>query len=184
MGKILSLICASIVACALLYLYPTFHTYEQQDQISYNVAYKSVTNFVDAVRNKGYITPAMYKDFTSELAVTDNIFDIRMEHHQKRYNPVYTDPGNGATFQQTYEVYYDGFYTEKIMSRLFPNNSLAVTDPNRRYDLQVGDMFTVTITNTNVTKATLVRDFLTHTSTGDPLRIYIPYGGMVVNEDY
>jgi hypothetical protein len=184
MAKVLSLICAAIVACGLLYLYPALNSYEQQDQIAYNMAYKAVTTFVDSARTKGYITPTMYNDFHRELDLTGNLYDVQMEHKRKQYNPIYTDPADPASFEGKYEVYYDGFYTDKIMATLFPNNSLPVTDPSRRYFLQVGDTFSVTVKNKNVTKATLVRDFLTNGNTGDPTRIYIPYGGLVTNEDY
>lgn len=184
MAKVLSVLFAAIVACALLYVYPALNSYERQEQIAYNIAYKAVTAFVDSVRNKGYITPTMYNDFNKQLAATDNMFDIRMEHDRKRYNPAYADPANASTFQSKYEVYYEGFYTERIMSTLFPDNSLPAADKSRYYYLQVGDMFTVTIKNKNMTKAALVRDFLTNGNTGDPTRIYIPYGGMVQNEDY
>lgn len=184
MAKVLSVLFAVVVACGLMYVWPTQNNYEDQDKIAYNIAYKSATTFADSVRNKGYITPKMYTDFNNELSATDNIYDIQMEHDRKRYNPIYTDPANPATFQGKFEVYYDGFYTDKIMSTLFPTNSLPVTDTSRKYYLQSGDYFYVTIKNKNFTKATLVSDFLTNSNTGDPTRIYIPYGGMVNNEDY
>lgn len=184
MSKYPSVLFAAIVACLLLYFFPINTAYEQQDQIAYNVAYKATTNFVDAVRNKGYVTPTMYNDFTKELNSISNIYDIQMEHKSKKYNPVYTDPADQSTFQNKADVYYDEFFQDDILAAIFPDNKLPVTDETRKYRLKVGDFFSVTVKNKNITNATVMKDFLTNGNTGDPTRIYIPYGGMVQNEDY
>jgi hypothetical protein len=183
-SKVLLGFFALVVACLLLFVFPLLNSYEQEDQISYNIAYKSTTTFVDAVRNKGYITPKMYNDFTESLSMTNNIFDIQLEHESKRYNPLYTDPANMATFNNGFEIYYDSTYTDQILAKLYPNNNLPITDISRRYYLQIGDQFNVTVKNKNVTKAMLIRNFLTGSSSSNPTRIFIPYGGMVQNEDY
>ncbi|MGM1023177.1 MAG: hypothetical protein ACQEXV_22325 [Bacillota bacterium] len=183
-SKYISIPFAAIIAIALLYFVPLLSSYEQHDQISYNIAYNAVTNFVDSVRNKGYITPRMYSDFTRELGSTSNMFEIQMEHKAKRYNPIYTNPSDETTFTGTAEVYYDAAYQESILATLFPDNGSQDNDPSRRYYLKEGDFFTVTVKNTNITNATLLFDRLTNGTTGDPTRIYIPYGGLINNEDY
>ncbi|MFS0841360.1 hypothetical protein [Paenibacillus sp. 1P03SA] len=184
MAKYLSFTFVIIVSLLLLYFYPMLNSYEQMDQISYNVTYKATTNFVDSVRTKGYITPTMYNDFQKELGKTDNLFDVQLEHDQKKYTPVYADPADPNTFKGEYGVHYEGFFNEQILGKLFPDNNLPLNDPSRRYLLRVGDTFSVTVKNKNMTKATLVRDFLNNGNTSDPTRIYVPYGGMVLNEDY
>lgn len=184
MSNALSLMAAALVACLLLYLYPVSQSYEQQDQISYNIVYKSVTTFVDSVRSKGYISPAMYNDFMNELDKSGNLYEIEMQHDQKLYNPVYDNPSDASTFQNRYEVYYDSVYTEDILSVLYPENELPVSDSERKYLLKQYDSFSVTVTNSNTTKATLVRNLLNLSDSGNKVRIYLPYGGMVLNEDY
>ncbi|MFB5268096.1 hypothetical protein ACE41H_15115 [Paenibacillus enshidis] len=174
---------AIILACLLLYFYPMQTAYQQQDQIAYNIAYQATTNFVDAVRSKGYITPTMYKDFTRELGVS-NLYDIQMEHKAKQYNPVYLDPLDAATFTGKTDVYFEARYTESILAVLFPVGGGSDIADNRKYYMREGDFFTVTVRNTNTTKAVLMHNFLTNDHSGDSTRIYIPYGGMIVNEDY
>ncbi|TVX85615.1 hypothetical protein [Paenibacillus agilis] len=183
MSKYLTLIFATIVALGLLYIYPIFKNYDQMDQIAFNITQKATTEFVDAVRSKGYITPVMYEDFMEALDTTNNMYDIQMQHDEKKYNPKYGDPADPNSFQGDFDVYYDSFFTDEIMNVLFPDNEKDMNDPSRRYVLRMYDYFAVTVKNTNTTNATLMRDFLTNSITPDPTRIYIPYGGMVLNEN-
>ncbi|KEO82778.1 hypothetical protein [Tumebacillus flagellatus] len=183
----ISKVFALILAILLLYFYPMSEGYERQDDISYMVALKAVTEFTDSVRNKGYITPQMYNDFFDELQKTGNTFDVQMERQQKRYDPVYSDTTPTkptASFLGSYQVNYEEFYTQQIMDELFPDDQTkGLDDPSRVYKLNAGDFFKVTVVNTNKTAATLLRDFLNNGSS-ETERIVIPYGGMVLNEDY
>jgi len=63
------------------------------DDVYEIVVLNAVTQFVDSVSDKGYITPTMYNQFTSQLALTGNTYDIQMEHLHKRYDPIYNDAG-------------------------------------------------------------------------------------------
>lgn len=184
MSKYVTVLFAALIAVMLLYIYPAAKSFEQQDQISFNIAQKVVTTFVDTVRSKGYITPTMYEDFTEALDLTNFQFDIEMKHDERKYNPIYTDPGDGSSFQNDFEVYYESYFNDQIMKVLFPDNSKDVTDPSRRYYLRTYDFFTVSIKNTNTSNAALLRDFLTNSTTGDPTRILVDYGGMILNEDF
>ncbi|MBL0385852.1 hypothetical protein JJB07_04240 [Tumebacillus sp. ITR2] len=177
----ISKVFALILAVLLLYFYPMSEGFERQDDISYMVALKAVTTFTDSVRNKGYISPQMYNDFFTELQTTGNTFDVKMEHQHKRYDPTIPDPSNPT--QDKYVINYDEFYTQQIMDLMFPDNTTGIDDPSRRYEMQAGDYFKVTVVNTNKTAATLMRDFLNNGSS-DTEKIVIPYGGMVLNEDY
>lgn len=174
---------AILLAVCLLFLFPLSHTYEQEDEISYLVAFQAVTEFVDSVRDKGYITPRMYNEFEDRLSATGNSYDIQMQHARKRYTPVYQDPANPSTFQNRIEVHDEVWYQSQIMQIIFPDNSLAMDQLERRYELHTGDLFKVTIENQNATQAGVFRSFLTQQEDSSS-RILIPYGGMVRNEDY
>ena len=125
----------------------------------------------------------MFLEFERELATTGYTYDIQLEHRHKRFNPVYTDPANAGTFQNSFIVDYDGFYNNQIMPILYPDNTTPKKDSSRMYKLTEGDYFYVKVKNTNKTNAGIVRDFLNN-SISENTRIYIPYGGMVLNEDY
>ncbi|WP_442600862.1 hypothetical protein [Paenibacillus sp. KN14-4R] len=179
----LSKVFALLIAILLLFLYPIADTFEKQDDISSLVSMTAVREFVDAVRDKGYITPTMYNDFSKAVHATGNTFDIQMEHDHKRYNPVYTDPLLPGTFKNETNVDYDQYFTEQIMQILFPITTQAMDNKQRMYKLATGDYFKVILTNTNRTQATIMWDFLHHANTARA-KIMIPYGGMVRNEDY
>ncbi|GAB6990065.1 hypothetical protein [Paenibacillus pini] len=175
---------AVLIALLLLFIYPAKEAAEKQDDLSRIIVYNAVTQFVDAVRNKGFLTPVMYQDFINEIEVTGNVFDIQMEHQHKKYQPDYTDAADPSTFQDQFDVWYEGFYSEDIMMQLFPEEVLDKDSDKRKYRLAVGDFFKVSVKNTNRTAGTAWFDFITGSATGDPVVISAPYGGMVLNEDY
>lgn len=78
-----------LISVLILFILPLYITFEKIDDISYSLALKITSNFVDNVTAKGYLTEEMYNDFVSELAVTGNVYDVKMEHVAKKYNPVY-----------------------------------------------------------------------------------------------
>lgn len=176
-------ILALLLIVVLIFIYPLSKELSQQDDLSYLLVHKATTEFVDAVRDKGYITPQMYEDFVQLIHKTGNLYDISLAHEQKRVVPVYTDPANPSTFQNRYETHYDGQYTSQILSVLFPNNTKPKNDESRKYKLYVGDYFNVVVKNINRTTGDYIRDFINLNHT-DRHRIYIPYGGMVLNEDH
>ncbi|AJS58336.1 hypothetical protein [Paenibacillus sp. IHBB 10380] len=175
-----------ILALLLLYIYPTAEGAKRQDDLSQIVVYNVVTQFVDAVRVKGYVTPTMYNDFLQSLHVTGNEYEVQMEHRHKKYHPEYSDAANATTFQDKYSVVYDGYYEETILARLFPESSLPKDSESRIYKMVVGDFFKVTVKNINVTPGTIMSDLLygvRELSDGRTVIVF-PYGGMVLNEDY
>ncbi|MWV42280.1 hypothetical protein GRF59_01435 [Paenibacillus sp. HJL G12] len=175
---------AVLIAVALMFVYPSAEAYQKQDDLSRLVVYNALTQFVDAVRNKGYLTPTMYQDFLSEIHATGNDFDVQMEHLHKKYTPVYTDAADPSTFQHDIDVSYAGYYTVDIMSVLFPDQALPKDDELRKYKVNVGDFFKVTVKNVNRTAGTLMMDFVTGSISGNVPVLAYPYGGMVLNEDY
>lgn len=118
---------AILLAVLLLYIYPIYTAFQQQDDISELVVLRATTAFVDAVRDKGYISPTMYTDFRQTIEATGLDFDVQMEHESKKYVPVYDDPTRPETFQGTYEVHYDAFYNAQILPVLFPGSSAPET---------------------------------------------------------
>jgi len=178
----ISKIFAIILAVLVMFTMPTYQNYKKQEDLTYLNTYKVATNFVDAVRLKGYITPDMYKEFADALHTgTDVLFDIEMEHRQKRYNPVYTDPTNTASFTGEYKVDYESFVESQITDVLFES---AIPYEERVYKLQKDDSFSVTIRNKTKFKSTMMLDFMTLGLGGNEEIIYFPYGGLVLNEDW
>ncbi|BFH62185.1 hypothetical protein [Paenibacillus azoreducens] len=184
MSSAVSKFVAVLLAVALMFVYPASEAYQRQDDLSRIIVYNAVTQFVDAVRNKGYVTPVMYQDFLIEIQATGNEFDVQMEHMHKTYTPVYTDAADPYSFQNEINVSYLGYYTADIMSVIYPDNTRPKDDESRKYKLNAGDFFKVTVKNLNRTAGTMMLDFISGSLSGEAPVLAYPYGGMVLNEDY
>lgn len=106
-----------IIAVVILFILPVYIAYEKRDDISYALALKITTDFVDNVNSKGYITSEMYTDYITKLAVTQNSYDIYLEHTAKKYNPViysYTDDLKTIRAKFDYNLYKEQFEDGEI----------------------------------------------------------------------
>lgn len=183
MPNAISKLFAVLLLVVAIIFVPVYQSYQRQDDLAYQVAYQAVTDFVDNVRMKGYITPKMVEDFESNLELESYLYKTEFVHQKKVYTPIYTDPANPATFTGDYTVQFDEYYNEQIMPHLFDeSNTTPLQD--RHYYLSVGDFFTVKVENMTRTRSSMLFDFLTGGFGGDSVEIVIPYGGMVLNEDY
>lgn len=183
MPNAISAIIGTILLVLVMFYVPAYQTFEKQEDITYHNAYQAVTEFVDNVRFKGYITPKMYEDFQEKLHLGDVLFDVEIVHRHKIYTPVYIEPSNLNSFTGEYIVDYDEYYWEQIEPKLFDESEGPYEE--RMYKLESGDYFEVYVENKTKFKSTMLFEFLTG-NIGDDNRveISIPYGGMVLNEDY
>ncbi|GIP19918.1 hypothetical protein [Paenibacillus sp. J22TS3] len=179
----ISKILAALLAVMLLYLVPAMQQAQRQEDISLLEAYNSLTEFVDSVRNKGYISPVMYEDFRRSLGGTGEFYEVELEHRHKTYHPEYADPADKTTFQQDYSIHYESHYTDELERTIFPEKALSREDLSRKYKMEAGDYFTVSIHRKGLSPLTVLTNFLYNSAQGadaGPLH----YGGMVLNEDY
>lgn len=103
-----------LVSILLFFIFPIYITYEKKDDLSHAMASKVTHVFVDTVRNKGYVAPKMYEDFTSLLNLTGNIYDIQMEHTKKRYDPVVYIYGMKNGKVEIVDEMTDEYYKENV----------------------------------------------------------------------
>lgn len=76
-----------LLSVIIFFLFPLYVTFEKKDDISYALSLRMTYNFVNNVKDKGYISYDMYNDFVNELGVTSNLYDIKLEHKRKKYEP-------------------------------------------------------------------------------------------------
>lgn len=130
-----------IIAVVIFFLLPLYIAFEKKDDISYSLALKITTNFANDVKNKGYLTLDMYNSFIENLAISDNDYDITIEHIAKKYNPViysYKDDTYKeivATFD--YNLYKNQFDNDKVIKdshgNTYSNLILAYELSEERY---------------------------------------------------
>ena len=127
-----------LIGVIIFFLLPLYIAFEKKDDISYSLALKITTNFVDNVKSKGYITRKMYDDFNSTLAVTGNAYDIKLEHVSKKYYPViyaYDNNYQNVQAQFDYNTYQEGFRNNEIIKDgiTYKNLVLAYDTEKIRY---------------------------------------------------
>lgn len=118
MEDIIQRVFAVIFVVLVFFAMPIYMTFEKKDDISYALATKITSNFVDEVTAKGYLSESMYNDFISKLAVTGNTYDIKLEHIARKYSPVvniYKKDNNQSSLQQTLE--YQGNEVSEINNK-------------------------------------------------------------------
>lgn len=118
MDGVLQRVISILIAVIIFFILPVYIAYEKKDDISYALALKMTTDFVENVNSKGYISSDMYADYLSKLAVTQNSYDIYMEHTAKKYNPViysYTDDLKTIRAKFDYNLYKDQYEAGQIV---------------------------------------------------------------------
>lgn len=153
MEDTLAIVFAMIISVIIMFLFPLLDTWEMQDNLSYVTTYATVVDFVDTVRNTGYISPETFAAFETKLALTGNVFSITMEHRK-----FIEDVGD-----------YQNVYTNEIEKTLKSGTI---------YKFDKYDYFYVTVKNTNKTQATVIREFL-YANKEETFKIGTAYGGII-----
>ncbi|MFJ8519398.1 hypothetical protein [Lysinibacillus xylanilyticus] len=184
MPNLISKLFASLIAIGVLLVAPTYQVLKKQEDIAYLNADQAVTNFVENVRMKGFITPKMVEDFQQQLQVGNVLYNVEMVHKHKIYTPVYSNTSDLNSYTGEYEVDYEDYYWTQIKDFLYGDNGNGDI-PSRVYKLEQGDYFQVYVENKTKFKSTMLFDYLTFNILSDnDVVISIPKGGMVLNEDY
>ena len=202
-----------LLSVIILFILPLYITFEKIDDISYSLALKITSNFVDNVNAKGYVTEEMYNDFVSRLTVTGMTYDIKMEHVAKKYTPVYYAYNENNVLLNTFDYSIYSSYINKDASEgnveiagtrynkdniklSYSTSEIKYTEKqildkinsndDKIYTMNKGDEFGVRIKNDNVTIATVLFNAFTLGIGGieNNTRVYINYGGTVAEEEY
>ena len=213
MEDILQRIFAILVTVIIFFLFPLYIAFEKKDDISYSMALKITSNFVDNVKNKGYLSNDMYLDFVGNLAVTGNDYDIKLEHISKKYYPVIYAYKDYSLYENDYKENnneINGIEYETIVlaydlsSQINTKNQILgfldaawetgnddvdeifkLDDDTSIYPMSVGDEFTVIVKNSNTTVASILFNTLTFGANNkNTTKIYINYGGTIQGEEY
>lgn len=176
----ISKIYAIFLAFLLLIVFPILSFAQMQDETARTVVFSKTTQFVDSVRNLGYITPNMYEEYMETLGQLGNIYDVKIEHHHRTVAPVLKDDlaivqtGNRAQ----YDSYYQLYTHDEIMEKLFPTDT---SKERRHYFFTQGDYIVVTAKNRVPTLATRIQEVLYNKNLADST-IIVRYGGLIKDQ--
>jgi len=143
---------------------------QKQDVISQSYVSNKTTEFIDSIKNCGYISRDMYMDFVHNIDATNNLYTIDLVHGKKIVEPLY-DETTGA-FLEDYNIYYYNYYQDNILETL---------ESGKDYKLSQGDYISITVVNRTKTIATKLMELFYSSDLPDE-QIIVTYGGVIRDE--
>ena len=168
MSDTLITVIAIALAAVLMFVFPLMTMSDRTDDVSQLAVETTTTDFVDEVRTTGKITPDKYNKFIENIGSTGNTYNVEMQVQVLDENP--GKKTTQATKDKIGENVYYSEYTTQIEDVL--NN-------NKNYNLKEGDMFSVSVKNTNQTLAQQLKNFFYTVVGNDTYTIAASHGGMV-----
>lgn len=178
-GKVIAI----IIVMVALFIAPLVSMSSTNDSITQATVYDISSEFVDDVRECGYISQERYLSFITELDNTGILYNVEMIHSHDTVNPVFgeqstTDENGVVTKQQvvtdtnaTTEYYYQDEILEKVYSK------------EGIYKMTQGDTFSIKVYNRDKTTAQRIRQMVFNYVDGSH-PIFVQYGGVIRDEDY
>ena len=171
MGESLTTIVAIFLAAILMFIFPLMSISERNDDIAQLGVQTATIEFVDNVRTTGKITQDDYNAYIQTLAATGNTYDVNMEVKVLDENP-----GKKTTWAVTDKIgenIYYSVYNSQIES--------ALNSPTGAYSLKEGDIFSVSVKNTNRTISQMLRNFFYTISGNDAYQVSAQHAGVVMS---
>ena len=171
MSDTLITIIAIFLAAILMFIFPLMSVAERGDDMSQLAVQTAATEFVDNSRAIGKITIENYDKLISTINATGNGYDVEMEVKVLDENIGKKSAWTQGTVIGE-NVYYS-VYTSQITD--------VIEDPNGAgvYDMKEGDIFSVTIKNTNKTMAQTIRGVFYSISGSNTYSIAAQHTGLV-----
>ncbi len=170
MSDTLITIVAIFLAAILMFIFPLLSVSERSDDISELAVQSATTEFVDNARATGKITMENYSDLVATTHATGNTYDIEMEVKVLDENV-----GKKSAWTQGVvigENIYYSVYTSQILEAI-QNSDTGV------YTMKEGDIFSVSVKNTNKTLSQTIRSVFYSISGNDVYSIAAQATGVV-----
>ena len=175
MSDTLITIIAILLAAVLMFIFPLLSVSERSDDISQLSAAAATTKFVDNARATGKITMDEYTKLVSTINATGNSYDIEMEVKVLDENVGKKSAWTQGTVIGE-NVYYS-VYTSQIVEVLQDKNN--VYNSNGVYAMKEGDIFSVSVKNTNKTLSQTIRGVFYSVAGSDVYSISAQHSGIV-----
>jgi hypothetical protein len=170
MGDTLITVIAIALAAVLMFVFPLMTMSDRTDDVSQLATETATTEFVDNVRTTGKLTLENYSQFVENISSTGNSYDVEMELQVLDENPGKKTTQAEAT-KIGENVYYT-MYTSQILDEL--DNSASGTKA-----LKEGDIFSVSVKNTNTTLSQQLKNFFYSVTGNDTYTIAAEHAGIV-----
>lgn len=159
---------AIVGATIIMFMFPLMSTADRGDDIAQQAVQTATVEFVDNVRSTGKITTDKYDSFLATIAGTGNSFDVQME--AKILDENARKKVQQASSSKVGENEYYSEFTTQIENKLGTNGE---------YNFKEGDMFSVTVKNTNKTMSQILRNFFYQVTGNNTYNIVTQRSGVV-----
>ena len=168
MSDTLITVIAIALAAVLMFVFPLMTMSDRTDDVSQLAVETTTTDFVDEVRTTGKITPEKYNKFIENIGSTGNTYNVEMQVQVLDENP-----GKKTLTLQSDKIGENAYYS------VYTSQIEEVLNNNKNYNLKEGDMFSVSVKNTNQTLAQQLKNFFYTVVGNDTYTIAASHGGMV-----
>lgn len=170
MGDSTLTIIAIFLVAVLMFIFPLISVAERSDDISQLSVQSTTMEFVDHIRTTGKISLEDYDKYVQSISVGHN-FDVEMVLQTLDENPgVKTTQAEMTKIGEN--LYYNTF-TSQIEDSL-------KNMPNETLTLKEGDIFSVTVKNTDLTIAQSLKSFVYRIAGQKGYTIAAQHGGVVL----
>lgn len=169
MGDTSITIIAIFLAAILMFIFPLVAMSDRSDDISQLSVQTQTTEFVDDVTISGKLTAAKYEKFVESISATGNTYDVELKIQTLDENP-----GKKASQVENTKIgenVYYSTYTTQILDQL--------TNGTKSIALKEGDIFSVSVKNTNTTMSQQLKSFLYKVTGNDQYSISAEHSGIV-----
>lgn len=169
-GGVPIVIIGIFIGAVLMFVFPLMTMSDRTDDVSQLAVEKATTDYVDDVRTSGKLSMDKYSKYVETISSTGNSYDVEME-----INVLDENPGKKASQAKKIgeNVYYT-MYTSQIMDQINPESGKTQT-----LALKEGDMFSVSVKNTNTTLSQQLKNFFYSVTGNDTYTIAAEHGGIV-----
>ena len=168
MSDTLITVIAIVLAAVLMFVFPLMTMSDRTDDVSQLAVETATTDFVDEVRTTGKITPDKYNKFIENIGSTGNTYNVEMQIQVLDENP-----GKKSSLTSVDKIGENAYYS------VYTSQIEEVLNNNKNYNLKEGDMFSVSVKNTNQTLAQQLKNFFYTVVGNDTYTIAASHGGMV-----
>ena len=170
MGDSLITVVAIVLSAVLMFVFPLMTMADRTDDISQLAVSTATTEFVDNVRTTGKLTLDEFSKFEQNINSTGNTYDIEMKIGTLDENP------SKKTTQVSADKIGENVRYSKFTSQI--TNELD-NSSNHSIILKEGDIFSVSVKNTNVTLSQQLKNFLYTVAGNDSYTIAAQHAGIV-----
>lgn len=171
MGDTLITIVAIALAAVLMFVFPLMTMSDRTDDVAQLTVETATTEFVDDVRTTGKLTLANYSKFVENISSTGNTYDVEMEIKVLDENP-----GKKTTQAEASKIGENVYYSE-YTSQILDGLEDRATKNTRA--LKEGDIFSVSVKNTNTTLSQQLKNFFYSVTGNSAYTIAAEHAGIV-----